>query len=217
MSAIYKPLVIDIETIPHRIDEYLAIHPIELKKDGTPKKAGGKKGGIHALVSECVCVGLLDLETNIETVLQCIGPDRENCEKKILTDLCDFLRGMGAPAHVQFVTFNGFMFDFPLLRVRGMIRGIDVGAVLPHEEKRYPATNHIDLFALLGGKWASDVSAASLDDFLWAMTGTGKQSGGEQVAAWYAEGNHDAIRSHCIEDIQATAMLYRRMRGNFFF
>jgi predicted PolB exonuclease-like 3'-5' exonuclease len=195
-------LIIVIESIPSpQCAEYLEQHP-----------KSKKKGGIHSILSQCVCVGLLELGDDEDkiTILQ------DTDERKLLENLYHFLEERGAPSRLNFITFNGYLFDFPFLRSRGMITGVPLGQVLPRETK-YPAANHMDLFGQLGGKWAGDVSSCSLDDLLWALTGKGKDTNGEQVAVWHQEGNFQAIHDHCMEDIRGTALLYRRMRRNYFF
>jgi uncharacterized protein YprB with RNaseH-like and TPR domain len=213
----YKNIILDIETVPHLVDEYTALHPEPLKKDGAPKKSVGKRGGIHALISEVVAVGLLDVDTDESKVLMCHGEDKANCEHKILSDLYNYLQIIGAPSHVRFLTFNGFAYDLPFLRFRGMINKIPLGTVLPREDKKYPNNMHLDLFHILGSRWQTDTVACSLDDCLFGLTGVGKKSDGMQVAGLYADGNLEAISSHCSEDLRATKLLYERMKGNFIF
>lgn len=201
-------IILDIETIPSPTwPDYQAQHAKTKKRPG-----------IHALVSEVACVGTMEFDDSHEDikVFQCLSEDKSNCEVTILTDVYEYLASLNSPARVKFVTFNGFLFDFPFLRVRGMVRNVPIGSVLPREDKKYPASNHLDLLASFGGKWQTDVSAGSLDDMLWALTGKGKDTQGDSVAKWYEEGNHEAIAGHCTEDLHATRTLLNRMRGNYF-
>lgn len=69
-------LVIDIETVPHRLDEYKTLFP-----------NSKKKGGLHSIISEVVCICIADSSDEITTL------DRRNHsdEETILCDLRQIL------------------------------------------------------------------------------------------------------------------------------
>lgn len=179
-------LVLDIETSPNRAVEYKQHFPDSKKKPG-----------LHAIISEVVCIGLSF--SGERTVIL----DRQNhdSEKSLLESLRDILNTHRGE---RFVTFNGKQFDTQILKIRAMKHGIR----MPLPEQRSPL--HVDLYDILGGKWQSDVSSCSLRELIWMMYGeVASTEGGNQVATWYADGELVKIAEHCEEDVRYTARLYQ--------
>jgi DNA polymerase elongation subunit (family B) len=181
-------LVIDIETVPHRLEEYQTAFP-----------KSKKKPGLHAIISEIVCVGLVD---NGQSSIM----DRQKfeTEKEILQSLAKAIK---THKNSNIVTFNGKNFDFPVIQMRAALHNIKMD--IP--DKR--ALRNIDLYEATGGKWQSDISSCSLSELAWLAFGEGKGSNGSDVAKWWEEGNLAAIKAHCDEDIKLTWRLYQAFQG----
>ncbi len=187
--------VLDIETIPSRHKEYKEAFPYSKKKPG-----------IHAIISEVVCVGIMELISYQTSVL-----DRRSfkSEQDILAWLYDAFRSR---KNDTLVSFNGQAFDLPVLSVRAALYHIPLGRVLPKGKN----ANHIDLYQVLGGKWSADISSCSLSELAWHLYKTPKDSNGSQVSGWYEAGELEKIANHCIKDLQITARLYRDFKGVLF-
>lgn len=181
-------LVIDIESVPHRIGEY---------EESFPNSK--KRAGLHAIISEVVCVGLVN---NDEVVI--LDRQQFDSEKAILESLAGVLR-----AHIDstIVTFNGKNFDFPFLMLRGALCGIKLD--LPDKQ----SLRNLDIYDILGGTWQSDVVSCSLSELGWAMYGKCKHSSGSDVADWWAHGELGTIADHCKEDCNLTWKIYQDFRG----
>lgn len=188
MQAKDNYLVIDIETAPWFAKEYAAIWP-----------KSKKKPGIHAIVSQVVCVGLRE---HGQTSM--IAPPEFPSEKKVLEWLQGILK---EHQNSDIVGFNIKNFDFPFLQVRAAKYGLKLD--LP--DKR--SVRGKDLFESLGGKWQTDVSSCSLTELAWFLYGECKKTDGGDVAGWWAEKNYDAIKGHCAEDVELTDRIYQDFRG----
>ena len=181
-------LVIDIETIPNRYEDYQKAFP-----------KSKKKPGLHAIISEIVCIGLV--ETGKVSVL-----DRQQFadERQILQW---FARVAHEHKNSNIVTFNGKNFDFPVIKMRAAFHKIKME--LPDNR----ATRNIDLYECAGGKWQSDISSCTLSELAWMAFNEVKTSDGSEIARWWQDGNLGAIRAHCEEDCLITWRLYQAFRG----
>lgn len=202
-----KELVIDLESAPHRYDEYCQAFPdkVTTKKDGT--KTTKKQPGLHSIISEVCCVGLEDVATEES---QIISRSTLASEEDILVGLYRALKPL---QNWKMVSFNGESFDSQLLRLRGALYGIPLAKVLPKPR----SCNHVDIYASwLGGKWQTDISACSLSELAWYLLGESKESDGGSVAEWFAQKNYAAIDSHCLEDIDKTTRIYKKLKDVMF-
>lgn len=180
-------LVIDIESAPWYAQEYATIWP-----------KSKKRAGIHAIISQVVCVGLRE---NGQTSM--IAPPEFSSEKKVLEWLQKVLKDH---QNSDIVGFNTENFDFPFLQVRAVKYGLSLK--LP--EKRSGRSR--DIFAALGGKWATDVSACSLSELGWLLYGEAKKTDGSDVAKWWAAKDYEAIKGHCQEDLELTDRIFQDLR-----
>jgi DNA polymerase elongation subunit (family B) len=181
-------IVIDIETAPDRAGEYARLWPKSKKKQG-----------IHAIISQVVCIGL---SVNGEKPEAIDRIDYES-EKALLLSLSEKLNALKP----TIIGYNSKGFDLPILQLRAAKAGIKLD--LP--DKRSPRC--IDLYEHLGGKWQTDTSACSLSELAWFLYGTPKTSGGEEVAAWWAKKDLQSIREHCLADVELTNRIYKDYRG----
>ncbi len=185
-------IVIDIETAPHKAEEYKANWP-----------ASKKKPGLHALISEVCCIGIYELESNHASV---ISRSNMASEEEILSWACKLFRER---RNDTIVTYNGKAFDAPILGLRASLYGIPLNKYLPDKRSQ----RHKDLYDILGGKWATDISSCSLSELAWCLLGTPKSSNGSDVAKWFSEGDYEKIDNHCLEDIKITTEIYNKLKG----
>ena len=119
----------------------------------------------------------------------------------------------------QLVSWNGSSFDLPVLHYRAMVHGIagcsywDVG----DNNKEFKFNNylsrfhtrHTDLMDVLAG--FQNRAWAPLDEMARLCGFPGKLGmEGSQVAAAFARGEIEAIRSYCETDVANTYLLYQR-------
>lgn len=197
-------IVIDIETTPDRASEYAKLWP-----------KSKKKPGIHAILSQVVCIGIAVNGKKPEAI------DRlyYDTERDMFVALAELLEGTKHPWSMPpdilpvkcidptLIGFNIKTFDLPILQLRAAKAGIKLN--LP--DKRSPRC--IDLFDLLGGKWQTDTSACSLSELAWFLYGTPKTSSGGDVATWWAKGDLQSIREHCLADVELTGKIYQDYMG----
>lgn len=196
-----QPLIIDIETAPHRSAEYHEYFP-----------KSKKKPGIHAIISEVVAIGLVDgmQPTVISQGLgQAIEEKTDPCgltdtEHNLLTWLASVLK---EHKNDPLIGFKHKSFDLPLLQLRAAKYGIKLEIPDRHSKRI------IDIYEVLGGKWATDISSCSLSELGWFLYGTPKQSSGADVAEMWAKGDIAGIRAHCLEDILLTSKIYQDFLG----
>jgi len=187
--------VIDIESAPWNYEDY--------KEQFESSK---KKPGLHAIISQIVCIGIHEIESNHSSVISLSNCDTETA---ILDAFTIAMKGRKADT---MITFNGKAFDVPVLAIRAAKHGIPLKKCLP--DNRSP--RHIDIYAdWLGGKWQSDIASCSLDELSWTLYGECKKSNGNQVAKWFSEGDYDAIDRHCLDDIKLTARIYNDLKECF--
>ncbi|OGZ46173.1 MAG: hypothetical protein A3C84_04900 [Candidatus Ryanbacteria bacterium RIFCSPHIGHO2_02_FULL_48_12] len=97
------------------------------------------------------------------------------------------------------IGFNSKHFDFPVLQ--------------PHVRLDLKGVAHLDLM--------EDVEQGagfriSLDNLAQASLGVGKSSHGLQAITWWKEGNIEAIKKYCLDDVRITRDLYEYGKKNGF-
>lgn len=199
-------VVLDIETAPDRAGDYAKLWP-----------KSKKKPGIHAIISQVVCIGLSVNGAKPEAI------DRADfaTEKDMMINLAERLKELKAPyalpsgasvliPHVVDPTIIGFnikSFDLPILQLRAAKYGVKIELPAPKSSRC------VDLFERIGGKWQTDTSACSLSELAWFLYGTPKSSSGAEVAVWWAKGDYQAIREHCLADVELTNKIYQDYTG----
>lgn len=187
-----QPLIIDIETAPNWYEEYRAAFP-----------KSKKKPGLHAIISQVVCVGIVGTDGGACVLSQ--NDSNPQNEHGLLNWLAGILKVAGDCPSL--CGFNIKYFDLPLLQLRAAKYGIKLDIPDRHSKRI------IDIYEALGGKWATDISACSLSELAWFLYGTPKQSSGAEVAEMWARGDIAGIRAHCLEDILLTSKIYQDFLG----
>jgi DNA polymerase elongation subunit (family B) len=209
-------LFIDLESVPEtdeRIASYkatfeptpmveeVAEEPVEKpKKPRKPrvKKARGKTkagmGGLHYLTGRIISIAIKPLG---KEAFVFHGEERE-----ILTELHEYL---SAKKPYTLVGYNVSDFDYPFIRMRGLLYGLDFGDLLPFDKYN---KQHIDLYNVLGGKWGIN---AKLSELAWFFGFTGAYGDGSQVEGWYRAGNLLDVYKHNIGDVTITEQLFQKL------
>ena len=118
-----------------------------------------------------------------------------------------FARVLREHKNAPLVGYNIKNFDIPFLQLRAAKHGIK----LEFPDRR--SQRIVDIYDCLGGKWQSDVSSCSLSELGWALYGEGKATDGSSVAEWWAAGDINSIREHCLEDCILCNRIYNDLKG----
>ena len=115
-----QPLIIDIETVPHRSAEYHEYFP-----------KSKKKPGLHAIISEVVCVGVVGTDGRACVLSQ--NDSNPQNEHGLLNWLAGILKVTGdCPLLCGFNIKN---FDLPLLQLRAAKYGIKLDIPDRHSKR----------------------------------------------------------------------------------
>lgn len=115
----------------------------------------------------------------------------------------------------KLVSFNGRIFDIPVIKYRAMIHGISGNTFYHHGDKwnnynqRYNTDYHFDLMDRLSDFGAS--ASVKLNEVCAAFGYPGKIGvDGEDVASLYDMNRIDLIRNYCETDVLNTYLIYLR-------
>ncbi|MFB6088881.1 MAG: 3'-5' exonuclease [Candidatus Aenigmatarchaeota archaeon] len=185
-------VILDIETLPEKFDDEETLEYLIEKK--FPR-------GRHPVFSRTFVIGL---KTPEETVIL-----RNGDEEKLLEDFWTKISELNPD---RIVTWNGFGFDVPFLKVRSRIKGIKPSLDINENKWNMYSSNHLDCMLLLSG----------LDEkFNWIRLDIAcnilgidhnRVFNGREVENLYKEGNIKEIESHCEEDIQMLGKVYEKLR-----
>lgn len=164
------------------------------------RKETAKLIGLHPVFSKIIAVGIK--EPNNEPNIFW-GDD----ERKILSDTWSYF---DAHRGVRIVTFNGYGFDIPFIKVRSLINGIKPTMLIETNKWRMEGANHFDLM----------LAFSHIDTFLWVSLEAlcrlygievpEDKLGGEKVVAYYRRGDWDSIMKHIGQDLVMTEELYKK-------
>lgn len=196
-------LVFDIETVPDK----------SLWTPAPPKpRARVKKDEFAPLYAHRpIVIGYALFDDNL--MLQNLGAVANDNEPQLIAQFSEWF----ATQEVTLVTFNGRGFDVPVLNLRALRHGLDQRYYGPAHRRKYDEENHLDLMAALTDHGALGRSGFSLGT-LSTVIGLGGKSDfdGSMVAAEYAKGGIEKIRTYCCQDLARTGFLLMRyllMRG----
>lgn len=196
-------LIFDIETVP---DE-------TLWKPSPPKPRSRAKTDQFAplYAHRIIVIGFAMFDDNLAFMgANAVANDNEIA---LITQFSEWF----ATQPATLVTFNGRGFDVPVLNLRALRHGIDQRYYGPQHRRRYDEENHLDLMAALTEYGALGRAGFSLG-VLSSVIGLGSKSefDGSMVAAAYAKGEIEKIRSYCVQDCLRSGFLLMRyllMRG----
>lgn len=160
--------------------------PIKIEADIAAKKVGlKKKMSVDTDSADIICIGLK--EVGGESML--LSPE----------EMVEFFKENPG---CKFITYNGKSFDIPLLIKVGIKRGLDY----PYQElkemcKKWQVGRHVDLMELI-----CDKEYKSLDLLLQIYCGIKK------TPIDFNTAKDDEIKTHCIEDLVNTELLYIKFK-----
>ena len=107
------------------------------------------------------------------------------------------------------ITFNGKKFDLPVMIKAGIRNKLE----LPYKALykscgKYNSEGHIDLMDVLNFNGNMD-TVKSLDAYLKIFCGITKETQGDD---FFQNATEEEIKQHCIEDLQYTERLFKRIR-----
>ena len=108
------------------------------------------------------------------------------------------------------VTFNGYSFDIPFIKVRSLINGIKPTMIIEPNKWRMEGSNHFDLM----------LAFSHIDTFLWVslemlcrvygIEVPEERIGGREVMESYRSRDWETIIKHSKQDLVMTEELYKK-------
>jgi 3'-5' exonuclease len=219
-----KRLVVDIETVGipwEEHDPYVREYLIKGMNDAEAEEEK-RRGALSPFTGRIVAIGVVNADNGKSCVLYEVpGQDEiitrkegdrtfiSGSEKQILEKFWEFLR-----PDDRFITFNGRQFDGPFLMIRSAIHGI-----VPKRDvvgKRYQFHPNCDLREVLNFQGTINPRQMRFNlDLACKAFGveSSKSDGmdGRAVETLYRAERFDEIATYCLEDVRATAELYRKL------
>ena len=137
-----------------------------------------------------------------------VGDGRDD-ERELLEDFSRFV----GRAHPVLVTYNGRVFDLPVIALRSLCHGVPLRWYYRDRgvRHRYSEEGHLDLCDWLADHGAT--RSGSLDAVARLIGLPGKVGvDGSQVEGLYRSGHLSAIQSYCLADVIQTALLFMRFQ-----
>ena len=192
-------VIFDIETVPDP----------ELWQSNPLTKAGKKRvkeefAPLYA--HRPIVIGYAMLDDNL--CITAAGAIANDDEVQLITSFSGWLVTMPG---ATLVTFNGRGFDVPVLGLRALRHGLSQAFYGPQHRRRYDEDNHLDLMAVLTEHGQLGRDGFSLGTLCRVIGLSDKNDfDGSMVAAAYAKGQIEKIRTHCAADCIRTAFLLAR-------
>jgi 3'-5' exonuclease len=205
-----RTVTIDIETLPS---------PNPIKAEGRLRK-GGKDSDDHARTAlsgdfgRILCVGFADEDGSGGVSRGCLGWDEARKqftgdERQTLTAFWRMLRGF-RPNVDRIVGHNLFDFDLKFIYKRSIVHNVK-----PSVELSFARYRNQPLFDTMfeWERWGygTKISLDRLARVLDLPSSKGDGVDGSRVGELFAAGEHEAIYSYCLRDVELTRLIYRRM------
>ena len=140
------------------------------------------------------------------------GGKEDSSEKDLLKGFFQYVSSL----RPRFVSFNGRTFDFPVLKYRAMIHGVQAGSLYKIGDKwnnyfqRYSVDWHCDLLDYLSDFGTS--ARVKMNEVCSVLNFPGKFGiDGSKVAELYDSNKISAIRDYCETDVINTYLVYLRV------
>jgi DNA polymerase elongation subunit (family B) len=187
-------IVVDIEIIPEQIDDD-SIKEYLMDKN-FPRK-------MHPMFSRVVMIGLKTPDNKTELIYP-------KDEVELLTR---FWRRLSEIKPSVVVTFNGYNFDIPFLKIRSLIKGVKPSMDINLNKWKMENSNHFDCMQLLSASQTFLNVALEVSCKLFEIAVPEGRVSGEAVPRLYETGEFDAIKEHCHQDVELTEQLFLRLRN----
>jgi 3'-5' exonuclease len=216
-SDIEKILFLDIETVPvtyNYNDLDTTTRELWNKKwqynpDISPAEQYAK-AGIYAEFAKVICVGLGYYKQKSFYVSTIAGDD----EKKVLTELSDFLKTKFNSEDHVLCAHNGKEFDFPFLCRRFLINSISLPRILQIQGKKPWEIKHLDTMELWKFGDYKNFSSLNLLANVFGIPSPKDDMDGSMVGkTFYEEKDLTRIEKYCKKDVITLGRVYNRFAG----
>ena len=190
-----REIVLDIETIPCREDEWKTL----LGKAPSLKRKLRQDSALDWSLGHIVCIGLIILEVGQEQELCLGGPD----EAEVLRQFWKMIR-----PDDYLVGHNLLGFDLPYLQARSVV--CKVKPSRSFDLRRYSTSSVYDTMQV----WANwdRQRFPKLETLAGVLGFKGKGGSGDQVAKWFEANDWEHIKDYCMQDVRLTRDVYRRFK-----
>jgi predicted PolB exonuclease-like 3'-5' exonuclease len=200
-------IVWDLETVPD-LKGYAAANGYEGKSDDDVRAAMGDKFPKH-IYHSIICIGaLVARQQDGCWVVDAVGAPHvgERSEEALISSFV----GRIAELAPQLVTFNGALFDLPVLRYRAIVRGVPAPGLSLRPYFHRFTEDAIDLCDVLSS--FSPQGKATLHELCRVMGLQGKPGGitGREVEQYYRDGRIREIADYCESDVVNTYRVWLR-------
>lgn len=220
-------LFLDIETVPHvsHFDQLTpAFQALWLKKASSLRNPNevsledlySERAGVYAEFGRIICIGLGSFygqpdQPQWHAKLLVENPD----ESGLLQQFQDQLLQHKAGKNLALCAHNGKEFDFPFLARRMLVQGITpLPSVLQMQGKKpweIPWLDTLDEWKF--GDYKHYTSLDLLTTLFDIPSPKSDMTGADVSRVYYEEHNLDRIGHYCLQDVQALAQLYVKMKG----
>jgi predicted PolB exonuclease-like 3'-5' exonuclease len=136
----------------------------------------------------------------------CFYAEKPDEEQKLLRDFFEFVSALSYPT---IVGHNVLEFDIKIIKQRSMILGVERSPAIPWDAKPWDK-NPFDTMK----QW-DQRNNIGLDKLAKAMGFDGKSGiNGSMVYGMWQSGKHDQIKAYCMDDVDQTRKVAKRMIGN---
>ena len=210
----FKYLSYDLETIPQPEETYTAAQKVQLekKKAQFPNWTENTIKGTDPFLGKIIAIGIYYKNEYHEGQTQNIAIYGDD-EKKLLEEFWEGITSLSQGTKI--ITFNGFNFDIPWIRIRSLANNIEIPKtqVQFFNLNPFKGTPHIDLMAeLKGDKYNRNISVGlALACETCGIPTPKDEIDGSKVYDAYLAGRLDDIAEYVKKDVVANGRLYEKL------
>lgn len=112
------------------------------------------------------------------------------------------------------VSFNGYNFDIPFIQIRSQIRNVKPTLDINLNKWKSDTSNHYDCMQALSANQTFLNVALDISCRIFDITIPDKRHYGEEVYKLYENGDMEAIKEHCRQDVELTEQLFLKLKKN---